>query len=171
MKRIALTIGSLGLAAMLGLTMIGGVVHAQTTTPDTSANTSNSKKDQFLTTVASKLGVTTSALETALQQTADELGFGPGRLGGRFRERIHDGNQHKRDQFVGRMDLAQAATFLSISEDQLKTELQSGKTFIEVAREHGKTDDQIRAFLIERATAAIDERLQAASATATPTGA
>lgn len=163
MKRIVTVFGALGLATVMGITMIGGVVDAQTATPsDTGASTS--KKDQFLSTLAGKLGVTTDALQTAFEQTADELGFGPGRLGERLRERI----QHHRDQIMDRIDVAPAATFLGISEDQLTRELQDEHSFIEVARNHGKTDDQIRTFLIERATERIDQRLQGATGEASP---
>ena len=59
------------------------------------------------------------------------------------------------------IDLADAATFLAITEDELKTELETG-TFLDIATSHGKTTDEVRAFLIEQATADIDERLQAA---------
>ena len=162
MKRTLLAIGSLGLVALLGITMVGGVVDAQTSTPSGNSNSVQSKKDQFLSTLAGKLGISPDTLQSAIAQTTDELGFGPGRFAERVRERIHGRIETHRDRVLGRADLSQAAAFLGIPEDQLRTELQSGSTFIDVARTHGKTDDQIRAFLIERATATIDEHLQAA---------
>lgn len=160
MKRILLTIGSLGLVALLGTVTVGSVVHAQTSTPASASDTTLSKKDQFLNTLAGKLGVSADALQTAIDQTTDELGFGPGRFAERVRDRIQDRIDNHRERLLERRDLFQASAFLGISEDQLRIELQGGKLFIDVARGHGKTDDQIRAFLIERATAAIDERLQ-----------
>ena len=170
MKRIGIVAGTLGLATVMSLGLIGGIVDAQTSTPSgTSTTTSISKKDQFLGTLAGKLGVTTGALQTAIEQTAAEVGFGPGRIGERWRERIQERAQQHRDQLIGHLDLAPAAAFLGISEDQLESELQGDKPFIDIARAHGKTDDQIRAFLIQRATATIDERLQSSDSDTTPT--
>jgi hypothetical protein len=40
----------------------------------------------------------------------------------------------------------------------LKTELKTG-TLLHIAKNHGKTIDDVRAFLIQQATAHIDERL------------
>jgi hypothetical protein len=172
MKRFLLGIGSLGLVALLGITTVGGAVRAQTATPSDGTTTISMKKDQFLNTLAGKLGVSTDQLQTALAQTTDELGFGPGSFAERVRERIQDRLETHRDRVLDRRDLTQAADFLGIPEDQLRAELQGGKTFIEVARAHGKTDDQIRAFLIERATAAIDDHLETATdGSGAPTGA
>jgi hypothetical protein len=171
MKRILLGIGSLGLAALLGITMVGGIAHAQPATPSGGTSTISTKKDQFLSNLAGKLGVSTDQLQTALDQTTAELGFGPGRFAERVRERIQDRIETHRDRVLDRRDLTQAANFLGIPEDQLRTELQGGKTFIKVARDHGKTNDQIRAFLIERATAAIDDHLTASSDTTSSSGA
>jgi hypothetical protein len=172
MKRILLGVGTLGLVALLGITAVGGVVDAQTSTPTGTSDTTPSKKDQFLNTLAGKLGVSTDRLQTAIDQTTDDLGFGPGRFAERVRERIQDRIETHRDRVLDRRDLTQAATFLGIPEDQLRTELQSGKTFIDVAHDHGKTDDLLRAFLIECATATIDAHLQASpSNPATATGA
>lgn len=167
MKRIFLAIGSLGLVALLGITTVGGVVRAQTATPSGGTATIATKKDQFLSALAGKLGVSTDTLQTAIAQTTDELGFGPGRFAERVRERIQDRIETRRDRVLDRADLTQAASFLGVTEDQLKTELQGGKTFIDVARDHGKTDDQIRTFLVQRATEKIDERLQTTSGDAT----
>lgn len=172
MKRFFLAIGSLGLVALLGITMLGHTAGAQNGTPASASTQVSSKEDTFLTTLAGKLGVSTDSLQSAITQTTDELGYGPGRFGERIRERIHDRIDNHRDRVIERRDLSQAAAFLGITEDQLKTELQNGEGFISVAREHGKTDDQIRTFLIDRASTAIDERLQAASDDATaPAGA
>ncbi|MEZ4507642.1 MAG: hypothetical protein R2848_17755 [Thermomicrobiales bacterium] len=60
------------------------------------------------------------------------------------------------------VDMADAAIFLGITEDELRTEL-DGSTFLAVALAHGKTNDDVRAFLIQQATEQIDERLQAAA--------
>lgn len=162
MKRIILAIGSFGLVALLGITIAGGIVDAQTSGPAGTSATGTSKKDQFLSTLAGKLGVSTGTLQTAIEQTTGELGFGPGRFAERLRERIHDRIDIHRDRVIERIDLTQAAAFVGLTEDELQTELRNGKTFIEVARDHGKTTEDVRAFLIQQATAHIDERLQAA---------
>jgi hypothetical protein len=162
MKRILAAAGSLGLVALLGITLVSQTVGAQTATPE-----STSKKDQFLSTLAGKLGVSTDTLQTAIEQTTDELGFGPARFAERLRERIQDRVQLHRDRLLDHMDLSQGAAFIGITEEQLKTELEHGDGFIAIARAHGKTDDQIRAFLIQRATEKIDQRLHSPSGDAT----
>jgi len=185
-KRILLAIGSLALVALLGITMVGRpTVDAQdSATPDTagtpaagsssdSDSTRQSMKDTYLATLAEKLGVTTDQLQTAIDETNAELdvdgGFGGG-MGG-HRDSHRGGNQtgglpgNRPGKSGGSMlrglDIAQAATFLGITEDELKTELRTS-AFLEIAQNHGKTIDDVRAFLIQQATADIDERLQEA---------
>jgi uncharacterized protein YidB (DUF937 family) len=59
---------------------------------------------------------------------------------------------------IGPLDLrASAATFLGLSADQLTTELKAGKSLAEVAQAHGKTRDQLKAYLTTQQTAAIDK--------------
>src|SRR5215212_2917400 len=88
MKWIHVAIGSLGLVALLGITVLANTALAQNGTPAGTADIT-SKKDTFLTTLAGKLGVSTDSLQSAIEQTTDELGYGPGRFGERLRERIH----------------------------------------------------------------------------------
>ena len=186
MKRILLAIGSLALAALLGITMIGrsGVVAQDTATPDTAGTpaagsssdadtTKESMKDTYLATLAGKLGVTTEQLQTAIEETNEELdvdGWFGGGMGGQ-RDSHRGGNQtggapanlpgKSGGSMLRGIDIAQAATFLGITEDELKTELRTS-AFLEIAENHGKTIDDVRAFLILQATADIDERLQEA---------
>jgi hypothetical protein len=161
MKRILMAVGGLALVALLGVTVVNGVVNAQTPESETS------KRDQYIAALATKLGVSPDTLGTAIDETNDELGFGPGRFGGWLRERFKHHHDNIHDRIVERLDLSEAAAFLGITEDELKSELQDDKTFLEIAQEHGKTTDQVRTFLIERATEAIDARLEAASDDAT----
>jgi hypothetical protein len=161
MKRILMAVSGLALVALLGVTVVNGVVDAQTPTGETS------KRDEYIDALAARLGVPPDTLETAVDQTTDELGFGPGRLGGWLRERFQQHRDNVHDRIIERRDLSEAAAFLGISGDELKTELQADKTFLEIAQEHGKTTDQVRDFLIQRATEAIDARLNAASDDAT----
>ena len=188
MKRILLAFGSLALVAMLGISLVSTGVDAQdaatpgagdsTATEGQSTENKESKKDAYLAALAANLGVTSEELEAAIDATNTELGFegrisiggshqggsgssgdfnrpsggnGPGGLGG------NNGG------FILRsIDSTAAAAFLGITEDELKTELENG-SFLEIAETHGKTIDDIRAFLIQQATDLIDERLQAAS--------
>ena len=91
MNRYLKSIGGVGLVALLGVTMVNGVVDAQTNGNPGTAVTGEktSKRDQFLNTLAGNLDVSVEALQTAFHQTVDEVGFGPGRSAagsaGRFR--------------------------------------------------------------------------------------
>ena len=163
MNRYLKSIGGVGLVALLGVTMVNGVVDAQTNgTPGAETSVSSekaSKRDQFLNTLAGNLGVSVESLQTAFQQTVDEVGFGPGPFGGRFRGAIMDRLDERRERIIEHIDLSDGAAFLGITEDELRAELQSGKTPLDIAEEHGKTQDEIRDFLIQQATEQIDGRL------------
>jgi hypothetical protein len=149
-----------------------------------SDTTRESMKDTYLATLAEKLGITTDQLQSAIDETNTELGidgaFGGMGLGGGHRggndgsgwggpngADIEKGEQHdgnlpgKSGGMLRGVDIAEAATFLGITEDELKTELRTS-AFLQIAVNHGKTTDDVRAFLIQQATADIDERLQAA---------
>jgi hypothetical protein len=183
-KRTRLAIGSLALVALLGVAMIGRS-GAGAQTPDTSGtptagsasdsdsdSTRVSIKDAYLATLAEKLGVTTEQLQTAIDETIKELdvdGWAGSGMGG-HRDSHRGGNQaggpaNLPEKNGGGMlrgiDIAEAATFLGITEDELKTELKAS-AFLKVAEAHGKTVDDVRAFLIQQATEQIDERLQEA---------
>ncbi len=173
-KRTILTIASLALVALLGITMIGrSAVDAQNSaTPAAGSTTETSqqtKRDAYLAALAEKLGVTAEDLQTAIDETNQELGTGGmmndrggSHRGGREHGRgsgMPGGNGHGGVMLRG-VERAEAAAFLGISEDDLTTEMKSGKTFLQIASEHGKTTDDVRAFLIQQATAAIDAFLQ-----------
>jgi polyhydroxyalkanoate synthesis regulator phasin len=58
------------------------------------------------------------------------------------------------------------ATFLGITQDELRTELQAdGATLATVAEAHGKSRDDLKAFLMEQFTAKLDERVAAGDLT------
>ncbi len=177
MKRVLLTLGSLALVAMLGLTMLGwSPVDAQNSaTPATGAAGANQqpKRDAYIAALAEKLGVTTDQLQTAIDQTNQELGMGGMMTGRRDSHRgDHEGRRGSgRSDEHGAMsgimrgkNAAAAATFLGMTEDELQTEFQSGKTFLEIAAAQGKTTDDVRAFLMQQAAVAIDTYLQNAEA-------
>lgn len=208
MKRVFLTIGSLALVALLGITMVGrsGVDAQGSATPEATGtavpgesssadSTQDSAKDTYLATLAEQLGITTEELQTAIDDTNQELGVegwfnGMGGNGGR--DGSHGGNNSgstgpnrggsngnggrggngsstggngmptRGNSMLRGIALADAANFLGITEDELRTEL-DGSTFMAIAIAHGKTTDEVRTFLIAQATADIDERLQEAA--------
>ncbi len=165
MNRYLKAISGVGLVALLGITLVIGVVDAQTSPPGAGTSVTGektSKREQFLNTLAGNLGVPVETLQSAFQQTVDEVGFRSGPFGG-FRFGIMDRIDERRGWMLEHMDLSDGAAFLGITEDELRAELQSGKSPLEIAEEHGKTIEDIRAFLIQQATDRIDERLQAAS--------
>jgi hypothetical protein len=149
--------------------------------------TRDAMKDTYLATLAEKLGITPEQLQTAIDETNTELGIdgafgalgmdGPrgGHRGGNDGSGwggpngadIEEGEQHdgnhsgKSGSMLRGIDIAEAATFLGITEDELKTDLKTA-AFLDIAQSHGKTIDDVRAFLIQQATADIDERLQEA---------
>lgn len=54
---------------------------------------------------------------------------------------------------------AEVADFLGITQDELRSELESGKSLAEVGEAHGKTRDELKAFILEQADEAIAERI------------
>jgi transposase-like protein len=75
-----------------------------------------------------------------------ERGYGHGRMGG--------------------ADLSGIATFLGITPQALKTELQSGKSLAAIAAEHGKTRDQLKQYLISQRKARLDAAVKSNRITA-----
>jgi polyhydroxyalkanoate synthesis regulator phasin len=82
--------------------------------------------------------------EAPLFATRRPHGFGPG----------HHGPNHG-------PSLDAAATYLGLTEAQLKTELQSGKTFAEIAKAHGKTAEGLANALVDAAKKKLDAAVAA----------
>jgi uncharacterized protein YidB (DUF937 family) len=162
--------GGLALAGILG----AGAVMAQTPVPGTSTTGTS-----FLSRVAQKLGIDTPTLENAVkgaktdevdarvasgdltQAQADQIkqrianepagafGFGSG-PGDR-------GPGHGRGGFA---DPQKLATFLGITADQLRTETgASGATLATVAQAHGKSRDELKAFLTTEMKSRVDQEV------------
>lgn len=178
MQRRWLAIGAVALTLLLGIGLFtdAGVLAQVTGTPAPGESTSASKRDTYLAALAARLGISQDELESAIQATNDELGI-EGRLGhGRGGGHRHgpDGNRPGgirdavRSHLIDRADLADAAAFLGMTEDQLKTALEDS-TFLEIAEAQGKTIEDVRAFLITQATERIDQRLSEAQADASAT--
>ncbi len=177
LQRIALATGAL--AAFAGV--VGtGVVLAQDNSGTPTATT-QSRVDTYITKLATNLGITEQALRDALKQTgldmvaqavadgkitqaeADAItakinagegnpfGFGMGRGGPGDHGKHGAGGPG-----MGMSDEA-IATFLGIDHETLREELRGGQTLAQVAEAHGKSRDELRAYLIEQNTTKIDE--------------
>jgi hypothetical protein len=149
-------LAALGIAGVLGAGGVG-VAAAQTPTPVRPAGTPVApaqRQEQFLTSLASKLGVTVDALKQALTETRQSLGMGDrGGFGG-------PGGPRR-----GGISLEAAARALNISQDQLRQEL-SGKTLSDVARAHNVDPATVANALKAAAATQIDGAVTAGRLTA-----
>lgn len=149
------------------LTIVGaGAVMAQTPVPGTSTTGTS-----FLSRVAQKLGIDTPTLENAVKSAkSDEIDarVASGDLtpaqADALKQRIANapadepffgGGFGERGGHMGRGgfgDPTALATFLGITPAQLRTELDaSGATLATVAQAHGKSRDELKAFLTDQA--------------------
>jgi hypothetical protein len=182
-KRIAALAGGGAMAAFIGLSTVTGVF-AQTppATPAAPTAPATNPAQDLLAKVAKNLGIDQARLEAAVKQAqiqaVDEAqqagrltaaqaqaakdrinqnpvgfgpGFGPGGPGGPGREGPGG------PRFGG----ADAATAIGITEDQLRTELQAGKSLAEVAAAHNVSRDQLIQKLVAAETKRIDDAVAA----------
>lgn len=192
MKRWLITAGGL-LALALVLTGLGSTVFAQEDAATPATEEDVEPREAYLETLSSELGVTVEELEEAMtnaelqmidlwaEEARDHVESGGPlllRFGGEF-DGSFEGGIHIRDRVtVGMMgpgisislgreafgeNVAGIAAFLGGSEDDLRADFRSGMTLVEIAEANGKTYDDLRAYLIEQATARIDEQLQRSS--------
>jgi len=147
-------LAALGTAAVLGAGALG-IAHAQQTptpkppaagTPQAQAQPGD-RMEQFLSTLASKLGVSTDKLRQAIQETRSQLGYGPG---------FGSGGPHGRHGFGFGGSLDTAASAIGISVDQLRQEL-PGKSLADVARAHNVDPSKVATALKNEAAARIDQ--------------
>jgi uncharacterized protein YidB (DUF937 family) len=173
-KRIAALASGGALALMVGLSSATGVF-AQTPTPTTP--TRQQVEQSFLSKVAANLGIDLSRLQAALKQaqlqTVDEQ-LQAGRItpeqAQQARDRINQGqggfgipglgHAGPGGRFGGPL-AAEAAAAIGISEEQLRTELQAGKSLAEVAAAHNVSRDVLIQRLVEAETRAIDAAVTA----------
>jgi hypothetical protein len=159
---------ALGAAAILAAGGGGAAAVAAT------AGSSSDDSQAILDDAAKELGVSPSrlseALKKALRDRVDEA-VAAGRLtkaeGDALRERIQSedfplfGVPHRGFGHLGHFgDLDAAASYLGVSEAELRSELQGGKSLAQVAREQGKSVDG----LVDALVAAAKERLDRAVA-------
>lgn len=165
-----------GLGAALAL-VGGGVGGAIAATSDT---TPQAEQAAFLSDAANRLGVQESQLENALEQAAIDrvdAAVADGRLtqaeGDAIKARIQSGDLGPGFGFgfagpkmmVG-FGLEAAATYLGLTRDQLRTELESGKSLAQIATAEGKSVDGLKQALIADAKARLDQAVKDGKITA-----
>jgi polyhydroxyalkanoate synthesis regulator phasin len=154
MKRIPRSLGRVAAAAGAVVVLGGaavGIAAAQTQPSATPTAQSNYQK--FIDALAQKLGVSSQTLEqditSARQSTGMPANGGfPGRGGPR--------PGGPRGGFGPGLDFQVVAQTLSISTDQLRTEL-AGKSLAQVAQAHGKTGGDVATALKDAANKRIDQ--------------
>jgi hypothetical protein len=152
-------------------------------TPNARQQQAQQRADEFLERLARNLGVTPERLRDALKQTALEeidraqaAGTLTPEQAARAKERINSGNlggfgfggpglgrggpAGKHGMGITSLNRDQLAQFLGITAEQLRTELQ-GKSLAQVAQAHGKTVDQLKAFIIQNAEQQSAQAVQA----------
>lgn len=169
--------------AIVGGTLVALAAGSAGAIAATNADEAKEREKTVLDTAAKKLDVTPEQLRDALvagraaqldqavkdgkitQEQADEikkrqaesglvLGGGRGGPGG-----------HRGGPGGGRELMADAAKALGLTEAQLKTQLQSGKTIAEIAEAQNKDLDDVKATVKEAAVARIDAKLKAGDIT------
>jgi hypothetical protein len=125
---------------------------------------------------AKQLGIEPSKLSNALKKALEDrvdAAVADGRLskaeGDALKARIESGDlpllfpgaPHRFGYREHGPDLDAAAAYLGLTEDQLKSELESGKTLAQVATQHGKTVDGLVAALLEPVKAKLDAAVAA----------
>ena len=122
---------------------------------------------------AKQLGVTPSALTAALKKALEnrvDAAAAAGRLtkaqGEELKQRIESGDlplffgpRGGPHEHFGELDAA--ASYLGLTEAQLETQLESGKSLAQVAKDRGKSVDGLIQALVDRATKRLDAAVAA----------
>ena len=122
---------------------------------------------------AKQLGVTPSALTAALKKALEnrvDAAVAAGRLtkeqGEELKQRIESGDlplffgpRGGPHEHFGELDAA--ATYLGLTEAQLETQLESGKSLAQVAKDRGKSVDGLIQALVDQATKRLDAAVAA----------
>jgi polyhydroxyalkanoate synthesis regulator phasin len=163
-----------GVAAALA---VGGASAGVAATKLT-ANSPSEESKAIVNDAAKNLGIEPSKLSAALKKAYEDridAAVADGRLtkqqGAELKQRIESGDfplvgppgfGHRPggpDAF--RHGLDSAASYLGLSEDQLRTQLESGKTLAEVAKAQGKSVDGLEAAMVKDATTKLDAAVKA----------
>jgi hypothetical protein len=159
----------LGAAALLSTLGAGAAVAAsQDSSP-------SSESKAVIDDAAKQLGIPSSKLSDALKNALSDrvdAAVAAGRLtkaeGDAIKARIQSndfplfGGPHRgfgHFGFIGRLD--SAATYIGITEAQLRTELESGKSLAEIAKAHGKPVDGLIDALVAAAKNKLDDAVSA----------
>ena len=160
---------AVGAAALLGAASAGAAVAAsQDSSP-------NSESKAVIDDAAKQLGISSSKLSDALKKALSDrvdAAVAAGRVtkaeGDALKARIQSNDfpifgGHRggpgRHEFLGRLD--SAAAYIGITEAQLRTELENGKSLAQVARAHGKSVDGLIAALVAAAKDKLDKAVSA----------
>jgi polyhydroxyalkanoate synthesis regulator phasin len=158
-----------GAAALLAAAGGGAAVAASGSSP-------SEENKAILDSAAKKLGISSSKLSAALKQALSDrvdAAVAAGRLtkdqGDVLKQRInsHDfplfGGRHERGfghgGFIGKLDAA--AAYLGLTEAQLRTQLESGKSLAQVAQAQGKSASGLVDALVAAAKKRLDEAVAA----------
>ena len=170
-----------GLTATALTATAGGAVLAQVSPPTPAASaTSDGRPDALLGALASKLGKSVDELRAAVVAAQKDLvdqAVAAGRLtpdqAARLKQRIDQtgGRGVLRDRPLGgkatprgveplRQAMAGLAQFLNVDARQLGQELRAGKSLADVAKDHGKSRDQLKQYLTDQARARADQAVK-----------
>jgi hypothetical protein len=134
---------------------------------------SNDESQAVVSDAARQLGVTPSALTAALKKALEnriDADVAAGRLskaeGEELKQRIESGGLPfffgPRGAHVGHFDeLGAAASYLGLTEAELRTQLESGKSLAVVAKDRGKSADGLIQALVDSATKKLDAAVAA----------
>src|SRR5207248_1671438 len=129
---------------------------------------SNDDSQAVVNDAAKQLGVTPSALSTALKKALEnrvDEDVAAGRLtkeqGDELKQRIESGDLPlffgpRGGHFEHFGELDAAASYLGVTEAELRTQLESGKTLAQVAKDRGKSVDGLIQALADSATKRLD---------------
>jgi urease accessory protein UreF len=134
---------------------------------------SSSDSQAVVNDAAKQLGVTPSALTAALKKALEnrvDAAVAAGRLtkaqGDELKQRIESGDlplffgpRGGPHEHFGELDAA--ATYLGLTEAQLETQLESGKSLAQVAKDRGKSVDGLIQALVDQATKRLDAAVAA----------
>ena len=146
---------AVGAAALLGAASAGAAVAAsQDSSP-------NSESKAVIDDAAKQLGISSSKLSDALKKAlSDRVDALKARIQSNdfpiFGGHRGGGGHH---EFLGRLD--SAAAYIGITEAQLRTELENGKSLAQVAQAHGKSVDGLIAALVAAAKDKLDKAVSA----------
>ena len=168
------TIAGIGAALALVGGGVGGAIAA------TSDTTPQAEKAAFLADAANRLGVQSSQLENALQQAAIDrvdAAVADGRLtkaeGDAIKARIQSGDFGPGIGFgfggmhVGfGVELGAAATYLGLTEAQLRSDVESGQSLAQIATSQGKSVDGLKQALVADAKSHLDQAVKDGKLTA-----